>query len=63
MLKETQACNDFVCNEPVDCVYGSWGYWGECSASCDGGQAERTREVETLAAYGGKVRNLRWKIS
>ena len=37
---------------PVNCV-GSWGSWGECSATCGGGIKERSYSITTAAANGG----------
>jgi len=37
----------------VDCVMGAWKEWGVCSATCDGGQNVRYREIETYASGGG----------
>jgi len=39
---------------PVDCEMGSWEEWGPCSASCDGGQQSRFREVKIPASGAGK---------
>jgi len=38
---------------PQDCELGSWQDWGECTATCGGGERERTREVVTEPVGGG----------
>ena len=38
----------------VDCTYGPYGNWGDCSGACGTeGQKERTREVLSEAVGGG----------
>ncbi|CAD7963513.1 unnamed protein product [Amoebophrya sp. A25] len=53
-LSETKACNMQKCHTTADCVLADWGSWGECSKSCDGGQQERTRSIESAAKFGGE---------
>jgi len=50
-LEEEQPCNPFFC--PIDCVWGGWSDWGDCSEACGPGLSERSRDVTTSAAYGG----------
>jgi len=38
---------------PVDCGYGSWTDWGDCSAPCGQGSQSRTRDISTHADHGG----------
>ena len=50
---ESQACNTDACVDyPVDCT-GSYGDWGDCSATCGGGTQSRVYTVATPAANGG----------
>lgn len=37
----------------TNCEVGEWSPYGKCSASCDGGKQERTREVMTQNQNGG----------
>lgn len=48
---ETQKCNEQAC--PINCV-GSWGQWGSCSRTCNGGTQSRSYTVTLAAAFGGK---------
>jgi len=54
-LKEVRACHEEACDMAVDCAWGEWGYWSDCSASCDGGEQTRMRLIETTPKNGGKV--------
>lgn len=51
-LMQTQHCNTHAC--PVDCMFGAWGSWGECSEPCGGGKRSRAKPVFREASYGGK---------
>jgi hypothetical protein len=55
-LVEAFDCNNGPCDAqncaPVDCEYGDWSAWSECS-KC-GGQRTRTREVKTPASCNGR---------
>ena len=37
----------------MDCVWGSFGEWTDCSAECGTGTQSRTRTKATEAEYGG----------
>ena len=37
----------------VDCIWDSWGVWGECSESCGDGIKTKTRSKTVSQAYGG----------
>jgi len=41
-------------SKPVDCAWGDYEEWGECSKSCGGGSRKRTRAEQTRALGGGK---------
>jgi hypothetical protein len=51
-LADTLACNAFPC--PIDCDYGNFSVWGNCSESCGGGTATRTRSIFSLPAHQGE---------
>jgi len=54
-LKQTAPCSTGRCGEGVqaNCAVNDWSAWGDCSASCDGGQMHRFRDVVTQPANGG----------
>ena len=39
---------------PIDCEWGEYGNWTQCSKSCNGGTQVRTREIVTQALNGGE---------
>jgi len=53
LLEESEKCNAKPC--PVDCKLSQWAAYGECSGTCGLGQMVHRREVETIAAHGGKA--------
>ncbi|CAJ1420422.1 unnamed protein product [Effrenium voratum] len=61
-LEEVTACNPLPGGMPPvecgplperPCDFSPWGQWGECSASCDGGQRERARHIRTPNSHDG----------
>merc|ERR1711988_1763191 len=50
---EARNCNSHGC--PVDCVASKWGKWGACDATCGSAWKFRTRAIDRLAEYGGKI--------
>eukprot|EP00929_Paragymnodinium_shiwhaense_P071427 TRINITY_DN36308_c2_g2_i1.p1 TRINITY_DN36308_c2_g2~~TRINITY_DN36308_c2_g2_i1.p1 ORF type:complete len:2906 (-),score=503.86 TRINITY_DN36308_c2_g2_i1:52-8769(-) len=49
--KEARACNSQCC--PVDCRWGEWESWSDCSVSCNGGLSQRKRTFSPPVACGG----------
>jgi len=49
--REVQRCNEFTCGSTTKCLFGAWGDWGKCSASCNG-IAMRTRRVHGVRCEG-----------
>eukprot|EP00930_Biecheleria_cincta_P035557 TRINITY_DN24452_c0_g3_i1.p1 TRINITY_DN24452_c0_g3~~TRINITY_DN24452_c0_g3_i1.p1 ORF type:complete len:1286 (-),score=145.81 TRINITY_DN24452_c0_g3_i1:109-3966(-) len=47
---ESKACGTQLC--PIDCTYGEWDQWSDCSSTCGVGQRFRTR-VRHAEEYGG----------
>jgi hypothetical protein len=50
-LKQQQSCNTDIC--AIDCQLNSWGSYGECSKSCNGGQRQRGRTIKVAPMHGG----------
>ena len=38
---------------PVDCELTTWNAWTDCSASCGGGESQRSRALAQEARFGG----------
>lgn len=56
-LVVTKVCVPHCGGHSADCDFGTWTEWGECSASCDGGQKYHSRVVKTHAVrYGNGCR-------
>ena len=49
---QINACNEQPC--PIDCEWGSYGDWTECSEDCGGGNKTRSRSKTALESNGGK---------
>ena len=45
----------FINVEAVDCVWGEYGEWSTCSATCGGGTKTRTRREASPASTGGAL--------
>ena len=56
-MHQTQSCNAFICpgEEPIDCEWGEWERWSDCSVPCGGGERRRQRSVQTAPRNGGKL--------
>ena len=55
-LSEERICNTDSCpvTPPVvDCSVSDWEEWGDCSATCGGGEQTRKRTIVTPASGGG----------
>ena len=50
---QVESCG--VENCPVDCEWGEWGGWEECSAECGGGSQLRRRNVDIMEKFGGEA--------
>jgi hypothetical protein len=50
-LFERERCNAFPC--PVDCDVSGWNDWTDCTATCEGGLQNRTKDIYTHPAFGG----------
>mmetsp|Transcript_9563 Transcript_9563/g.17110 ORF Transcript_9563/g.17110 Transcript_9563/m.17110 type:complete len:1334 (+) Transcript_9563:115-4116(+) len=49
--REESVCEATLC--PVDCTFGPWSHWSNCSTSCGGGQRKQTRSITQSAQNGG----------
>lgn len=49
--KESKVCGQWAC--PVDCKWGEWSPWAQCSRSCGGGKRSRSRGVQIPGQAGG----------
>jgi len=52
-MEQVIGCNREPC-EKVDCEWGEWLAWGDCSCKCDGGKKVRNRHIKTFPKGGGK---------
>jgi len=48
-------CNEFAC--PLDCEWGSWSSWSDCTASCGGGTQQRQKPIKVQNNSQGKPCN------
>ncbi|CAD7936456.1 unnamed protein product [Amoebophrya sp. A120] len=54
-LVETKGCTMEQCPEDVDCVWGEWTEWNDCSATCGNGVHERERGIDVAPRGIGKL--------
>lgn len=59
-LAEVTPCVNLPCSTEkqqeapaVDCLWSEWDDWGACSASCDGGQMVRQRQIKQMGSSKG----------
>jgi len=48
-------CNEVEC--PLDCKWGTWSYWSDCTASCGGGTQQRQKPIQVQNNSKGKPCN------
>eukprot|EP00929_Paragymnodinium_shiwhaense_P079221 TRINITY_DN4121_c0_g1_i1.p1 TRINITY_DN4121_c0_g1~~TRINITY_DN4121_c0_g1_i1.p1 ORF type:complete len:1714 (-),score=320.65 TRINITY_DN4121_c0_g1_i1:72-5213(-) len=53
-LQEAFPCQLRPCGV-MDCLWGDWESWSDCSAPCGGGDKRRNRLVKQMPQYGGKL--------
>eukprot|EP00397_Hematodinium_sp_SG-2012_P000495 GEMP01000495.1.p1 GENE.GEMP01000495.1~~GEMP01000495.1.p1 ORF type:complete len:1392 (+),score=278.77 GEMP01000495.1:601-4776(+) len=55
-LTELEGCGQIKCTtSAIDCAWGDWSAWCDCTASCDGGTQARIRDIKQYACDGGKA--------
>lgn len=60
LLRESRGCNhNILCK--INCKVGTWGGWGQCSNSCGGGIARRSREIVQEQENGGRSCSALWQ--
>lgn len=53
MVYMERPCGDGICF--IDCLYGAWTPWTDCTKSCGSGTFQRARVAEKTAERGGRV--------
>jgi len=55
-LKKTESCSASPCpgDAPVDCRWGAWEGFSDCTATCGGGQTHRHRSITVEARNSGR---------
>lgn len=52
-MQEFEQCQNTPCEKNnIDCQFGGWSEWGDCSCSCDGIR-DRTRQIAVYSQGGG----------
>eukprot|EP01137_Pigoraptor_chileana_P027848 Opistho-2@10963 len=51
LLSESEACNTTPC--PINCAYGAFGPFSNCTAECGGGNRTKERVITTEGQFGG----------
>lgn len=51
MKRDEQPCAQWQC--PINCKWGEWAPWTQCSKSCGGGRRSRDRAVDIESQHGG----------
>jgi len=55
-LEQVRVCrHQPPCEDDVDCVWGNWSEWSECSVSCGEGMQNRSREIEVYPQGAGAL--------
>jgi len=50
---KVQPCNTQPCDDDIDCKFGEWGHWSDCSCTCEGIQ-HRSRTIAKYGLAGGE---------
>eukprot|EP00397_Hematodinium_sp_SG-2012_P001943 GEMP01001948.1.p1 GENE.GEMP01001948.1~~GEMP01001948.1.p1 ORF type:complete len:1138 (+),score=201.54 GEMP01001948.1:209-3622(+) len=53
-LKRVRGCSMGDCMKGVDCLWGEWTTWSDCTLACNGGQKNRYRHIEKLPEFEGQ---------
>jgi len=53
-LTEVRGCYGEPCDDSIDCAWGEWGQWSDCSRHCGGGQHHRERNITRWPRPGAR---------
>eukprot|EP00434_Breviolum_minutum_P031701 symbB.v1.2.028035.t1/scaffold2927.1/size67078/2 len=53
-LEEVKACQDKAC-DGIDCLWGEWEDWSDCTSTCGGGIQRRNRIIVVSPQNGGRL--------